>query len=78
MKNMPVKWRGNFKNFCRIALENFDEIQKILIKFSELGVYIKFIGKLCKFFVQLVDQGNFEELKKKIVRKLLCKFLENF
>ncbi len=26
MKNLPVKFEGNFKNFCMIALKSFEEI----------------------------------------------------
>ncbi len=28
---------------------------------EKLGIYTKFIEKLCKFFVQLMDRRNFEE-----------------
>ncbi len=44
--------------------------KEILMKFGKLGISTKFIEKQCKFFVQLVDQDNFEEFYKK--------FEENF
>ncbi len=34
------------------------------MKFYKLGIYTKFSEKLCKFFVQLVDRGNFEKFRK--------------
>ncbi len=35
--------------------------KEILIKFGKLGIHAEFIEKVCKFFVQFADRGNFEE-----------------
>ncbi len=82
MKNFSVKFKGNTKNFCRIARTSFEEILKkpkeILMKSCKLGIYIKMIEQLCKILIQLVDRGNSEEFQKKILRKLLCKFRKNY
>ncbi len=69
MKNFPVKFKRNFKNFCRTArkvLKTFwRKSKEILMKFGKLGVYTMFLEKLCKFFVQLADRGSSEEFQKK-------------